>query len=927
MALYSDSYIKKDALSSLEDLCVRCVCKNLNVLTYLSSENCEVKRKWRFPYPDFRLVARPSQKILLQLCKRNALDDDRMSLFNAESVDLMSPVIKEANVSPSSLKVLKDFRLYSLSAMNLTKVNLNTIISCLGEWTVQNLMCLNISGTSILCETHLPILVALGRFKNLSVLNASRTELSTQCLQIIADDLLNLRYLNISRTRVTDITPLLNIRDRLNGLIMHRLQLERTEDIAKLLCTVVELNQLRILDVSDKPRNSVGRYEVVDKFCSPEALPFLEHIDLSGNQFGLKLSDARALLESHPRLTFAGFASWLSSHEHELEGIYRLSHQYPHITMLGDRGDQLLLNTLTRNKDRAFYLQHALHSIFEATNNRESVKPDLLQAVLRVMRLHLRRMEMILAGTAVIYNLTRGEQSNQLPIDLLNRAVRMTLTAMEKFPDNRQLQKNCFLTLCSDTVLYRATFNCIQCCELVFNNLLSFDDIHMKRMGVAIISILAAEISTSGLSDLAKDPRRIECFLSYVAEKCLLVSDVPDLGSALRSYMPQLRLRTEGAPIFDTTLRFTLSALWNLTDECPEACLRFVRQGGLIIYEKVLKRFADQSEETKNHVYTKCLGLLNNVAEVEQTRESLLKESLMNFFFKMLRHPCIQISYFAAGIIAHLSCLKDEIWLRNIQSSRESYVKLLGQAVCNWQPPHSEMVAYRSFEPFGLLVLHPESRLEIHLWAVWAIHHILTRKEMRYVPVLCECQPLLSFLRLVVSFDEGVLCAHNLQRQLFDQETRSINNDYRDNNNDNVENNNNYCVKNSDPIRSLTTSCNVIRPQPSSVYSPSTDSDISSEVPALCEAPAGDCFMSESVQIQSLRQSSTVTHVEPVGQSAEGIAAFVGPDESQLACARLIRKMASEILASVDRTLPTLQSTSVHNYNNNRHCDPSESHS
>ncbi|CAH8669677.1 unnamed protein product [Schistosoma haematobium] len=861
MALSSDSYIKKDALSSLEDLCVRCVCKNLNVLTYLS----------------FRLVARPSQKILLQLCKRNALDDDRMSLFNADSVDLMSPVIKEANVSPSSFKVLKEFRLYSLSAMNLTKVNLNTIISCLGEWTVQNLMCLNISGTSILCETHLPILVALGRFKNLSVLNASRTELNTQSLQIIVDDLLNLRYLNISRTRVTDITPLLNIRDRLNGLIMHRLQLETTEDMAKLLYTVVELNQLRILDISDKPRNTVGRYDAVDKFCSPEALPFLEHIDLSGNQFGLKLSDARAFLESHPRLTYAGFASWLSSHEDELEGIYRLSQQYPHIT-----------------------------------------------AVLRVMRLHLRRMEMILAGTAVIYNLTRSEQSNQLPIDLLNRAVRMTLTAMEKFPDNRQLQKNCFLTLCSDTVLYRATFNCIQCCELVFNNLLSFDDIHMKRMGVAIISILAAEISTSGLSDLAKDPRRIECFLSYVADKCLLVSDVPDLGSALRSYMPQLRLRTVGAPIFDTTLRFTLSALWNLTDECPEACLRFVRQGGLIIYEKVLKRFADQSEETKNHVYTKCLGLLNNVAEVEQTRESLLKESLMNFFFKMLRHPCIQISYFAAGIIAHLSCLKDEIWLRNIQSSRESYVKLLGQAVCNWQPPHSEMVAYRSFEPFGLLVLHPESRLEIHLWAVWAIHHILTRKETRYVPVLCECQPLLSFLRLVVSFDEGVLCAHNLQRQLSDQESRSINTDFHDN--DNVQNNNNYCVKNSDPMKYLTTSSNVIRPQPPSVYSPSTDSDIFSEVPALCEAAAGDCFMSESQQTQSSRQSSTVTHVEPVGQSAEGVAAFVGPDESQLACARLIRKMASEILASVDRTLPTLQSTCIHNYNNNRHCDLPASH-
>ncbi|KAH8866409.1 Protein zyg-11 like [Schistosoma japonicum] len=849
MALTSDSYIKKDALSSLEDLCVRCVCKNLNVLTYLSSENGEVRRKWRFPYQGFRLVARPSQKILLQLCKRNALDDDRMSLFTADSVDLMSPVIKEANVSPTSLKVLRDFHLYSLSAMNLTKVNLNTIISCLSEWTVQNLMCLNISGTSILCETHLPILVALGRFKNLSVLNASRTELSTQCLQIIADDLSNLRYLNISRTRVTDITPLLSIRDRLNGLIMHRLQLERTEDIAKLLHTVVELNQLRILDVSDKPRNANGRYDAVDRICSPEALPLLEHIDLSGNQFGFKLSDARALLENHPRLTFAGFASWLSSHEHELEGIYRLSHHYPHIT-----------------------------------------------AVLRVMRLHLRRMEMILAGTAVIYNLTRSEQSNQLPLDLLNRAVRMTLTAMEKFPDNRQLQKNCFLTLCSDTVLYRATFNCIQCCELVFNNLLSFDDIHMKRMGVAIISILAAEISTSGLSDLAKDPRRIECLLSYVADKCLLVADVPDLGSALRSYMPQLRFRTEGAPIFDTTLRFTLSALWNLTDECPEACLRFVHQGGLIIYEKVLKRFADQNEETKNHVYTKCLGLLNNVAEVEQTRESLLKESLMNFFFKMLRHPCIQISYFAAGIIAHLSCLKDDIWLRNIQSSRESYIKLLGQAVCNWQPPHSEMVAYRSFEPFGLLVLHPE--------------------KMRYVPVLCECQPLLSFLRLVVSLDETALCAHSLQRQISNQDSHNVKSHFHDDNaDDNVGNND---MESGDLIKSPV-SCDIIHAQTSSVYSPS---DHFSEV-SVC-----DCFISENQQAQSSRHlSATIGHAEPVGQSAEGVAAFVGPDESQLACARLIRKMASEILTSVDRTLPTLQSTSLLPNHNNRHCDSSESHS
>ncbi|KAA0199178.1 hypothetical protein FBUS_11355 [Fasciolopsis buskii] len=208
-------------------------------------------------------------------------------------MDLVSPVIKEANIGPASLRVLREFQLSNLSAMNLPEVNLNSIIGCLGEWTVRNLRSLNISGTSILCETNLPILVALGRFKSLQVLNVSRTEFTTQCLQIVADDLPNLQYLNISRTRVTDIYPLLSIRDRLLGLVMHRLELERREEIERLLSAVVELHQLRTLDVSDKPRTSGVRFPAVDRLCSPTALPHLMHIDLSGNQFCLRLDDAR----------------------------------------------------------------------------------------------------------------------------------------------------------------------------------------------------------------------------------------------------------------------------------------------------------------------------------------------------------------------------------------------------------------------------------------------------------------------------------------------------------------------------------------------------------------------------------------------------------------------------------------------------------
>lgn len=46
--------------------------------------------------------------------------------------------------------------------------------------------------------------------------------------------------------------------------------------------------------------------------------------------------------------------------------------------MTGDRGEKLLLATLTRNKDRRIYLQNAFHNIFEETASRDWLNPDLL---------------------------------------------------------------------------------------------------------------------------------------------------------------------------------------------------------------------------------------------------------------------------------------------------------------------------------------------------------------------------------------------------------------------------------------------------------------------------------------------------------------------------------------------------------------------
>ncbi len=93
-------------------------------------------------------------------------------------------------------------------------------------------------------------------------------------------------------------------------------------------------------------------------------------------------------------------------------------------------------------------------------------------------------------------------------------------------------------------------------------------------------------------------------------------------NSNMQKLLKLVRRRIEERTV-DVTLKFTLSALWNLTDESPETCSVFLKEGGLELYLEVLNVFpGDESIETK------VLGLLNNIAEVD-----FLRRRLMNIEF------------------------------------------------------------------------------------------------------------------------------------------------------------------------------------------------------------------------------------------------------------------------------------------------------
>lgn len=128
-----------------------------------------------------------------------------------------------------------------------------------------------------------------------------------------------------------------------------------------------------------------------------------------------------------------------------------------------------------------------------------------------------------------------------------------------------------------------------------------------------------------------------------------------------------------------------------------------------------------------NTIETKVLGLLNNIAEVESVRQSLMLDPLIEVLYNLLKSEHIDVSYFAAGIVAHLTSDGPNKW--NVKCyTRDEMLNELGSAVSEWKVPDTEMVAYRSFKPFFPL-LKKDMDHEIQLWAVWAIHHVCTKNR------------------------------------------------------------------------------------------------------------------------------------------------------------------------------------------------------
>lgn len=678
--------------SSLTDLCLSYMSWNLERFCVKHADGLLCLRE------SLLFPQELADQLLAKMATEGLLNDSTVGVFRScEYLRLRRACIRTARISAEAFqRALCPHRLLELDA---ARVNADLTIADILQGLATNKHCHESLQRLILTGLTMSSLEEPSRHRfsllqGLRSLSLANVDFYDSGLADVCS-LPRLESLDLSNTSVTNLNPLLSLRERLRSLTLH--QMKRLEmSTAQLLAVIGQLDALQHLDISDDKQftSDVAR----QLLAQPGILPGLVSLDVSGRK---QVSDAavKAFVEERPGMSFvgllatdAGFSDFLSG-----EGSLKVT---------GEANETQICEALRRYSEREGFVREALFHLFSLTHVMEKPRPDILKLVVLGMSNHPATLNVQLAASACVFNLTKQDLAAGMPVRLLGTVTHLLLEAMKTFPNHQQLQKNCLLSLCSDRVLQEVPFNRFEAAKLVMQWLCNHEDQNMQRMAVAIISILAAKLSTEQTAQLGAELFIVKQLLHIVRQKA-----------------------TQG--VVDATLKFTLSALWNLTDESPTTCRHFIENQGLDLFIKVLESFP-----TESSIQQKVLGLLNNIAEVGELHVELMVQSFLDHICCLLQSPEVEVSYFAAGILAHLTSRGEQAWGLSLDL-RSNLLEQLHSTILKWPTPDCEMVAYRSFNPFFPLLecFHTPG---VQLWAAWAMQHVCSKNAPRYCSMLLE---------------------------------------------------------------------------------------------------------------------------------------------------------------------------------------------
>ncbi|XP_076828451.1 protein zyg-11 homolog isoform X4 [Brachyhypopomus gauderio] len=685
----------EDSPLTLADLCLVCVSGNVETLCGV----CEDGSLHFHTCPAFPQEL--SDLLLHTMTDEGVLDDRTIGVFrNVERLRLKRACLRSSRLSASAFRqALCSHHLQELDASHLRgDITVSDILQGLSSSKEcrQGLQRLTVTGVNLL-RAPSDTTLRFSALRGLRCLGVAWTQLDHSGLEDICS-LPLLESLDISGTCVTDLAPVLNLRARLRSLSVHGLR-GLAMSTSALVSVLSSLELLRHLDVSNS-RLVTDRDGLVRRLLEqPGILRSLVSLDVSGWR-GLSDGTVQAFAEARRPMCFLGLLATGAGGSDFLSGEGNLK-------VAGEQTLAQLTEALRRYTERKSFLQEALRHLHLLISQLDiGPHPEILQLVCSAMQKHSDSASIQLVATACVFNLTSLELAQEMPLGLLGNVVQQVLAAMKNFPSNEQIQKNCLFSLCSDYILQVLPINRCETARQVMMGLSSYDNETLQRICVAVVSLLVSKLSVEELGQCGADEIFVKQLLSIVQQRA-----------------------TVGA--VDSVLSFALTTLWNLTDERPYTCLLFLQCEGLELYMEVLETYVFDPITQK-----KVLGLLNNLAEVEDLRGALLDEELLDYVLSLLHSPGVEVelSYFAGGVLANLASTRGPAWGLTAQL-RDTVLDELHSSVLSWTPPDHVMVSYRSFQPFYPLLHHSQAP-GVQLWALWGIQLVCHHDVFQYSRML-----------------------------------------------------------------------------------------------------------------------------------------------------------------------------------------------
>ncbi|CAB3405428.1 unnamed protein product [Caenorhabditis bovis] len=744
------------------------------LLSRLATEKiAELVELDELPMFDHPLLPSYSNEIVKILGARKKLRETlrrlRPDRFKITKMDLMGggfTLDDVRHVYGHDLHYLKIGDIESFS--NHHKIQIEEVLkAALNRQSRRNLKHLDLSGRYKISSSW-PMFVALN-LPHLESLSFANRNTSNLTLLQIGQQLTQLRYLDISNTYVTEISCIAGMKN-LEVLIMYNLNILKG-DVAE---TLSNFSKLRVLDISRKVNSdylqetsqdahgdvALGIYNrSIQAIKCNESTPWpeLRALDMSGLsivQFGTDraLEFVHKIIEAHPKLEqIALLATPLDSQTVEFPDRK--------LNVINSASRKSILFALShyvnRESCRSAFTAHALHSVYYCLQSgydkfTQEELGECIRLVCLSMQKYLTTLAVQIAGSACLYHICKLKRIKRLSVKDVCNCIERSLDAAEQYRTMTQLQKNVWLTICNDYLLHLEGIDFYRTCKVALDTMISNRDASVERMTIAIISIVTPKMKPNEAQMLTSDTIYIRHLVKIMAEY-------------LDNYQRENLAQNRESDNTLYTLKFTLSALWNLTDECETTCRAFYDVGGVQIAFKILIAFS-----AHGNVQTKVLGILNNVAEVDEIKHSIINdESFVNLLLDCLegdfespdnkgRYRDVERSYFAGGILANLLC-ETTPW-RNEELRNEVCEKLM-ESIEQWPELPSAMVSYRSLTPFSRILERSEANGAI-MWCLWGVHHVLHHRD-KTKPAHCS----LGYVDMVQSSNILLIC-ERMQKQL-----------------------------------------------------------------------------------------------------------------------------------------------------------------